>query len=494
MGRYRVIQIGFWVCLLGVPMMAGAQSYPEPATCTPADFSNLVTPYKGNCVVTTALPTPKPGVRSQHPAPTCYDASGSPKAAMSSYRNCEPSSASPAVDCAKVDANPMNSCAFKKEAALAPNYSSVAATISTRTGNTNAAVSAWVTDFGNSLCGGKRVFGCVSADDGVPAKKIHVSSTVIAHKNGTSLKALMAEVRGEAKKSTVPASLTTAITGSISAINASATSANSNFNNSGNTDLASPRWYCPGSDLTSAKVLALIQSDKFKASGSEVTIKVDDANTHGGIRAWEKEKSWKECVSSFHGNFNPNDASGISSTTLENDASLKPCIDLVKNDSATYKLRVDSITASSSALNNTGDAARDFCKKGFLDLSRARAQGVLAKIKAISGIGSVEHAAGVLNYAGANGDGTRGDCPYEKNSHTGGIFKEQQRAVPAGFANWQAALNKHQRVDVKITVIHRHAEEFRESPTITTYRGCYRVSLGCWWEPKCSGADGAAFW
>lgn len=83
------------------------------------------------------------------------------------------------------------------------------------------------------------------------------------------------------------------------------------------------------------------------------------------------------------------------------------------------KIHHISINASASSLNNTGDAEKRFCKKGFKALSEARAE--TAKNKILPGLFDKAGQAGFdlskakveISTGGANGDGTSGPCVYE---------------------------------------------------------------------------------
>jgi hypothetical protein len=94
--------------------------------------------------------------------------------------------------------------------------------------------------------------------------------------------------------------------------------------------------------------------------------------------------------------------------------SMQSCIKNALQNGATIKSVV--VQSSSSGLNNTGAAADKFCKKGFLSLSRARAENVRNQIlpTLLGNDLRSQVAPGqiVLDYQGANGDGTSGPCPY----------------------------------------------------------------------------------
>jgi hypothetical protein len=70
------------------------------------------------------------------------------------------------------------------------------------------------------------------------------------------------------------------------------------------------------------------------------------------------------------------------------------------------------INSSSSQLNNTGNASKKFCSKGFSELSQAR--GNAAKELITKGMGfKVEPSKVKINFRGRNGNGTSGACPYK---------------------------------------------------------------------------------
>ncbi len=72
------------------------------------------------------------------------------------------------------------------------------------------------------------------------------------------------------------------------------------------------------------------------------------------------------------------------------------------------------IDSSSSLLNNTGRAKKLYCKRGFEELSQARAidakQRVLPKLLPEF---SSHFDNAKINFKGGNGDGTSGECPYK---------------------------------------------------------------------------------
>ncbi len=124
------------------------------------------------------------------------------------------------------------------------------------------------------------------------------------------------------------------------------------------------------------------------------------------------------CTGNMTGLFEDN-VSNISSLDKEvlngTTNELSTCIQKALADRA--KIHHVSIVSSSSALNNTGDAAKRFCRKGFLGLSEARAKSVkdkiLPEIFSKAGQPNFDYSSKVkMSFTGSNGDGTSGACPY----------------------------------------------------------------------------------
>ena len=92
-----------------------------------------------------------------------------------------------------------------------------------------------------------------------------------------------------------------------------------------------------------------------------------------------------------------------------------------------------SVVSSASALNNTGEAAKKFCKKGFLELSKARAENardnIVPKLFSLAGAENIDYKSKlILNYNGTNGDGTSGPCPYTLKNGVEVLKSEYQKA------------------------------------------------------------------
>ena len=115
-----------------------------------------------------------------------------------------------------------------------------------------------------------------------------------------------------------------------------------------------------------------------------------------------------------------------------------------------------SISASASALNNTGAAASRFCKKGFLGLSQARAEAardrILPQLFTRAGASDFDFASHVqINANGRNGDGSSGPCPYKLVDGVE-VLKDE----------YKTAAGKKELADAKYVKIH---VTFNESKT-----------------------------
>ncbi|MBC7457036.1 MAG: hypothetical protein H7235_02065 [Bdellovibrionaceae bacterium] len=116
------------------------------------------------------------------------------------------------------------------------------------------------------------------------------------------------------------------------------------------------------------------------------------------------------------------------------------------------KLHHISIVSSASALNNTKEAKKRFCEKGFLGLSEARAE--TARNEILPGLFNRAGQESFnfskvkvdINALGVNGDGTSGDCPYE--------YKKNGQEVLKPYYNTKAGqddLDKNRFVKVQVT-------------------------------------------
>lgn len=114
------------------------------------------------------------------------------------------------------------------------------------------------------------------------------------------------------------------------------------------------------------------------------------------------------------------------------------------------KIHHISVVSSASALNNTGAAAKKFCKKGFLQLSQARAEAardkILPQLFSSSGMNpEIYQPKIILNYDGSNGDGTSGPCPY--------VLKDGVEVLKPEFktADGKKALDDAKYVNLQVT-------------------------------------------
>jgi hypothetical protein len=114
------------------------------------------------------------------------------------------------------------------------------------------------------------------------------------------------------------------------------------------------------------------------------------------------------------------------------------------------KIHHIAVIASASALNNTGAAAKKFCKKGFLGLSQARAETARDKILpglfSQAGQSSYDQSKVILNYNGGNGDGTSGPCPYRIGADGKEVLKDEFK-TPEG----KKELDNSKYVTVQVT-------------------------------------------
>ncbi|MBI2606505.1 MAG: hypothetical protein HYW49_10545 [Deltaproteobacteria bacterium] len=166
-------------------------------------------------------------------------------------------------------------------------------------------------------------------------------------------------------------------------------------------------------------------------------------------------------------------ASDTDLSKLGSDADFKKCIETAKANGA----KIDKITVNSSAssLNNTGEAEKKYCKKGFLDLSKARAEdvksNVLPKLLPPEFAGKVSDATVISN--GANGDGTSGPCPYEIVDGKEKLKAEYQ--TPSG----KKQLDGYRYVKVNVSFV-QPWKPANQQPTHYAYNtGCSQAGFAC---------------
>ncbi len=142
------------------------------------------------------------------------------------------------------------------------------------------------------------------------------------------------------------------------------------------------------------------------------------------------------------------------------------------------KIHHVSVLSSASSLNNTGEASKKFCKKGFLALSKARAESARDKILpglfAQAGQSEAVYQSKVdLSFNGTNGDGTSGPCPY--------TIKDGKEVLKDEFktAEGKKDLDDSKYVKVQVT-FESHSKPVNDNKT--HYAGqyyCRNIYLEC---------------
>ncbi|MFP5386883.1 MAG: hypothetical protein ACLGHN_12435 [Bacteriovoracia bacterium] len=137
-----------------------------------------------------------------------------------------------------------------------------------------------------------------------------------------------------------------------------------------------------------------------------------------------------------------------------------------------------SVVSSASALNNSGEAAKKFCKKGFLELSKARAENardkVVPQLFSLAGAENIDYKSKlVLNYKGSNGDGTSGPCPYTLKNGVEVLKSEYQK--PEG----KKELDKEKFVRIHVT-FESKTKKVNDSKTYyAASYSCRNIYLDC---------------
>lgn len=160
------------------------------------------------------------------------------------------------------------------------------------------------------------------------------------------------------------------------------------------------------------------------------------------------EIQYPPCAGNVAGFFKDNEwTSSTLDTNINSPESnkLAACIkDRLSKGGVIEKINIES---SASGLNNSGEASKRFCKKGFKELSRARAETARDKIvpQLFAKAGFDAQGLKVDTFPdGSNGDGTSGPCPYSlKNGAE--ILKEEFK-TPAG----KKSLDEHKYVKVNV--------------------------------------------
>lgn len=192
----------------------------------------------------------------------------------------------------------------------------------------------------------------------------------------------------------------------------------------------------------------------------------------GRLRSAEK---YPPCAGNFTQNFD-NNKYDVSQTELSKLLQTKEAQEVsacIKSRLAQgAKLHHISITSSASALNNTQEAKKRFCEKGFLALSEARAE--TARNKILPGLFDqagqesfdFSQVKVQTNASGANGDGTSGDCPYTYTKSGQEVLKPYYK-TKAG----QEELDENRFVKVQVTF---EDATKRVPETIPHYQPMYR--------------------
>ena len=175
-----------------------------------------------------------------------------------------------------------------------------------------------------------------------------------------------------------------------------------------------------------------------------------DPSPNDDIREWQTVAvEYPPCAGNVAGFFKDNE---WSSSTLDNKMNgpeateLAACIkDRLSKGGIIEHIKIES---SASALNNSGEAAKQFCKKGFQELSEARA--ITARDKIVPQLFSKAgaDATGLVvktDSLGSNGDGTSGPCPYELRD--GKEVLKKEFSTPSG----KKSLDEHKYVRVNVS-------------------------------------------
>jgi hypothetical protein len=209
-----------------------------------------------------------------------------------------------------------------------------------------------------------------------------------------------------------------------------------------------------------------------------------DLDSQGQIRGLVRTALlYPPCAGNFTQNFE-NNKYDVSETELSKLLETKEAQDVsacIKSRLAQgAKIHHISISSSASALNNTQEAKKRFCEKGFLGLSEARAE--TARHKILPGLFSRAEKEGFdfskvkieTNALGANGDGTSGDCPY--------TYTKSGQEILKPYYNTKAGLQElDENRFVKVQVTFEDATK-RVSESIPHYQPMYRckkIDLKC---------------
>ncbi|MBC7754352.1 MAG: hypothetical protein H7Z71_08955 [Moraxellaceae bacterium] len=188
------------------------------------------------------------------------------------------------------------------------------------------------------------------------------------------------------------------------------------------------------------------------------------------------------CAGNFRKNFDNNKydfkPDELKSLLAEKDAQdLASCIKTRLAKGA--KIKHITITSSASALNNKYEAEKKFCKKGFLELSKARAK--TAQEKIIPGLfnesGNSNYDLSTvtmkLNFDGSNKDGTSGPCPYEYKNRL------EVPKPPFDTEAGLASLDENRYVKVQITFVESIVSARQNFSIFQPNYNCRKLQIRC---------------
>lgn len=179
----------------------------------------------------------------------------------------------------------------------------------------------------------------------------------------------------------------------------------------------------------------------------------------------------KSCAGRFEQLFDDNEWD-MNLSSLSSDpeyAKFKECIEKMQADG--FVLSNVSIASSASQLNNTNQAQQKYCKKGFLELSKARANSAR---NLLASEFSFPNESMSINPNGANRNGSSGDCPYE--------IKNGQEVLKSEFAHGKPGrkkLDEAKYVKVSVNFEPKVVPVQREKSCYQAYVSCSRMEYKC---------------